>query len=525
MRVRIHGPFRLTGPDGADRTPRGVKERALLALVILSPGQSRTRAWLQGKLWSDSDPARAAGSCRQALTTLRKALGPLADRLATDRLSVRIDPPAEIEGWQGAAPDDLLSDLDVRDPEFDDWLREFRGAAVTPARPDDRAPEAHRRAAGHESRPLVLLCPATRETGPRSQFLLRSLLQRIEGELILTGDVDVRLTAPSDRAAEATGAAAIVDVEPHEENDAWYLLLRVHGAQGRRCVWTGRLRLPPRLAAVWDAPEMTRLVNQAMGAVADLIAGSGRLTPWSAIQRAVRRVYEFDRTGLSSADVLLKGAQDSDLSGLALAWRGFLRLTSALEFRAADAELAAEAEDFCRDALARASRHPVVLGLATQVHLKLTGDTDFGHYLALRAAEASDTNPYALDAMAQALLSQGDFQAGHELALAARDAADGLPQAFSYEMQCCLTALSLGLHDAALAHALASHRRMPLFRPALRYLVALNLLAGRRDEAAAFVAKLRRLEPDFRPALLCTPGYPVETLRNLGLAAQLQALV
>jgi hypothetical protein len=521
--MRAHGPFRLTGADGTDHTPRGVKERALLALVILSPGQSRTRAWLQGKLWSDSDPARAAGSCRQALTTLRKALGPLSGRLRSDRLSVWIDPPAEVEPFSGAAPDDLLSDLDVRDPEFDDWLRDFRGAATSPARPEDR--EAIRAAATPDNRPLVLICPAPRETGPRSQFLLRSLLQRIEGELILTGDVEVRRTAPATRADEAPLAAAIIDVETHEEPDAWYLLLRVHGAQGRRCVWTGRLRLPPRLAAVWDAPEMTRLVNQAMGAVADLIAGSGRLTPWSAIQRAVRRVYEFDKTGLSSADVLLKGAQDSDLSGLALAWRGFLRLTTALEFRAADAELAAEAEDFCRDALARAARHPVVLGLATQVHLKLTGDTDFGHYLALRAAEASDSNPYALDAMAQALLSQGDFQAGHELALAARDAADGLPQAFSYEMQCCLTALSLGLNDAALSHALASHRRMPLFRPALRYLVALNLLAGRREEAGVYSDKLQRLEPDFRPALLCTPGYPVETLRNLGLAAQLQGLV
>jgi hypothetical protein len=525
MRLRVHGPLRLTGADGTDRTPRGVKERALLALVILSPGQARTRAWLQGKLWSDSDPARAAGSCRQALTTLRKALGPLADRLKTDRLSVRIDPMAEIEPFAGAAPDDLLSDLDVRDPEFDDWLREFRGSAAAAQLPQGRLAEVPRSTAAPDSRPLVLICPATRETGQRSQFLLRSLLQRIEGELILTGDVEVRRISPAERGAEAQGAAAIIDVEPHEEPDAWYLLLRVHGAQGRRCVWTGRMRLPPRLSAVWDAPEMTRLVNQAVGAVADLIAGSGRLTPWSAIQRAVRRVYEFDKTGLSSADALLKGAQDSDLSGLALAWRGFLRLTSALEFRAAEADLAAEAEDFCRDALARASRHPVVLGLATQVHLKLTGDTDFGHYLALRAAEASDSNPYALDAMAQALLSQGDFQAGHELALAARDAADGLPQAFSYEMQCCLTALSVGLTDAALAHALASHRRMPLFRPALRYLVALNLLAGRRDEAAVYTDKLRRLEPDFRPSLLCTPGYPVETLRNLGLAAQLQALV
>lgn len=522
MKLRVHGPFRVFDADGTDRTPRGLKECALLALVALSPGQSRTRAWLQGKLWSDSDPTRAGGSCRQALTSLRKALGPLSQRLKSDRLSIWLDPPAMVEPHGGAAPDDLLSNLDVRDAEFDDWLRDFRAGAsgqpVATAAPLPRDTPA-------TARPLILICPTARESGQRTQFLQRSLLQRIEGELILTGEVDVCRVTPAERAEQATAAAAVIDVETVDEADAWYLLLRVHGAQARRCVWTGRHRLPPRLAAIWDAPEMTRLVNQAVGAVEDLIAASGRLTPWSAIQRAVRRVYEFDRTGLTSADALLKGAQEGDLSGLALAWRGFLRLTSALEFRAADPDLIAEAEDFCRDALARAARHPVVLGLATQVHLKLTGDRDFGHYLALRAAEACDSNPYALDAMAQALLSQGDFRAGHELALAARDAADGLPQAFSFEMQCCLTALSVGLTDAALAHALASHRRMPQFRPALRYLVALNLLGGRREEAALYTARLARMEPDFRPALLCAPDYPVETLRNLGLVARLQTIL
>jgi hypothetical protein len=517
VKARVYGPFRITGPDGVDRTPKGVKERAMLALLVLSPGQRRTRQWLQGKLWSDSPPERAAGSCRQALTNLRKGLGPLADHVHGDRLTIWLDPPVPVDGLHAGPPEDLLSDLDVRDAEFDDWLRELRGTQ-THTRPRDPDPAP-------STRPIVLICADTRDGGARARFLLRGLVQRIEGEMILTGDVQLEHGTGATRAADAEMAAAIIDVETFEEPDAWYLLMRVHGAQGRRCVWTGRHRLPPRMSAIWDAPEMTRLVNQAVGAVADLIAGSGRLTPWSAIQRAVRRVYEFDRAGLASADTLLKQAQDGDLSGLALAWRGFLRLTAALEFRSTAPDLAAEAEDFVRDAMDRARGHPVVLGLATQVHLKLTGDEDFGHYLALRAAEAGDRNPYALDAMAQALLSQGDFRAGHELSLAARDAADGLPQAFSFEMQCCLTALSLGLTEAALGHALASHRKMPLFRPALRYLIALHLLAGQREQAGVYVEKLRRLEPDFRPTMLTAPDYPVETLRRLGLAQQLSSLL
>ena len=522
MKVNLRGPFRVFDDAGVDRTPKGIKERALLALVLLSPGQRRTRASVQDKLWSESDAQMASGSCRQALANMRKALGPLSPRVCSNRSAIWLEPKLEVDPDSDRDVAELLDDLDVRDPEFDDWLRDLRMRHQTVRQVSTPSADPQQQVA---KRPAVVI----RNTGlagtDRAAFLLRALSQRLEGELVLIGDVDVLLAESRTETEVADGASALIEVESLDEADRWFVLMRVYSQPARRCVWTGRLQLPMQLAAIWDAPEMTRFVNQAASAVADLIAAQAKLTPFAAVQRAIRRVYDFDKTSLDSADALLQHAQDSDLSGLALAWRGFVRLTSALEFRQLSSTQNDEAVEFCNEAITRAGNHPVVLALASQVHMKIKGDSDFGHYLALRAAEASDRNPYALHALSQAMFFRGEFQKGHEVAMVARCSADGMANSFSWDMQCSLSALSLGNTEMAFDSALSSHRKMPMYRPALRYLIALSLLKGRPTDAQHYVTRLQRFEHDFVPQLLLMPGYPVETLRVLGMVEQLRPIL
>jgi hypothetical protein len=521
MKVNLRGPFRIFDDAGQDRTPKGIKERALLALVLLAPGQRRTRASLQDKLWSESDADLASGSCRQALANVRKALGPMSSRVCSNRTAVWLDPAVPVDPDADSDVAELLDDLDVRDPEFDDWLRDLRLRHQTSQIASPPAFEISQR----NKRPFVVIRNTGLQGTDRAAFLLRALAQRLEGELVLIGNVDVLLAERLGDADPNEPSSAQIEIESLDEEDRWFVLMRVYSHPIRRCVWTGRLQLPMNLGAIWDAPEMTRLVNQATSAVADLVAAQGNLTPFAAVQRAVRRVYDFDKVGLESADDLLQRAQDSDLAGLALAWRGFVRLTSALEFRQADRAIGDEAVEFCNEAIARAGNHPVVLALASQVHLKIKGDSDFGHYLALRAAEASDRNPYALDALSQAMFFRGEFQKSHDTALAGRNNAEGMANSFNWDMQCSLSALSLGQMDVAFSNALSCHRKMPMYRPALRYLIAFSLLRGQVTDAQHYLTRLQRLEPDFEMRMLLAQGYPVETLRLLGLVEQLRPII
>jgi TolB-like protein/DNA-binding SARP family transcriptional activator len=139
VQMCLLGAFAVIGPDGKNITPTGQKAQALLALVATSEHGVRSRVWLCDKLWSDRESEQAFANLRQALRHIRKCLGPHADVIEADRLSIRIrldlvdlDLLALTEGrssqMEGVAAlrdsidAEFLEGIDIRDPEFEEWL-------------------------------------------------------------------------------------------------------------------------------------------------------------------------------------------------------------------------------------------------------------------------------------------------------------------------------------------------------------------------------------------------------------------
>ena len=138
--VTLLGGFEIRA-DGAARDLPGQKDRALLAVLALTPGAAHTRDRLAGLLWSDRADPHARDSLKHALSRLRVALGCDGDPLVADRQSVRLDPVAMsvdvaaferllAEGTPDAAEaaialyrGDLLDGIGVRDSAFEQWLR------------------------------------------------------------------------------------------------------------------------------------------------------------------------------------------------------------------------------------------------------------------------------------------------------------------------------------------------------------------------------------------------------------------
>jgi DNA-binding SARP family transcriptional activator/TolB-like protein len=149
-RLRLLGGFRLVTPTGVDATPRSVKGRAVLACVALAPDACLDRGRLAGLLWSESADAKA--SLRQAVREVRDALHEaglgilLADheRVGLDLHAVEVDAleaerlarsadDADLERLADLLGGQLLEGMEVRDPEFHDWLvaeRARREAAI-----------------------------------------------------------------------------------------------------------------------------------------------------------------------------------------------------------------------------------------------------------------------------------------------------------------------------------------------------------------------------------------------------------
>jgi hypothetical protein len=126
----LAGPLRLSDARGADLTPTARKAQGLLALVGTAPGLRRSRAWLQDKLWSDRAPEQGAASLRQCLRSIRLSLGPHVGCLRTGSGWVALDPDRVRVRTAPSGPElagtEFLEGLEIRDPEFEHWLRDQR---------------------------------------------------------------------------------------------------------------------------------------------------------------------------------------------------------------------------------------------------------------------------------------------------------------------------------------------------------------------------------------------------------------
>ena len=137
----LAGPFRLREAQGVDLTPRSRKAQGLLALVGTSPSLRRSRLWLQDKLWSDRGAEQGSASLRQCLTDIRSTLRDHRGCFRTDSGWIALDPErvlvnTTVSERDGDANVEFLEGLDIRDPEFEHWLRDQR---LSHSRPSDRS--------------------------------------------------------------------------------------------------------------------------------------------------------------------------------------------------------------------------------------------------------------------------------------------------------------------------------------------------------------------------------------------------
>lgn len=141
--LHLFGPMQLTDPAGRPlRVPPG-KLQGLLAYLAYRPGHQVERGELAELLWGERPAGQARHSLSQALTMLRKAVGPIGgpvagdpEMLALDAARVDVDVARFRELAEQASEDALerarrlydepLAGLDVAEQDFEDWLTATR---------------------------------------------------------------------------------------------------------------------------------------------------------------------------------------------------------------------------------------------------------------------------------------------------------------------------------------------------------------------------------------------------------------
>lgn len=524
--LALYGRFRLIDAQGEDCTPVGQKARGLIALLALSKDHCRTREWLQDKLWSKSTQQDGAASLRQSLVAIRRGLGAWARILIADRNAIALDPGQfrlihnRPINWQGVdAYTEIFSDLTIRDPEFEDWIRDQRLAlsATVPL-------ELHRGLRlGTPVKPAIFFRFST-DHDPESNLIARHIVALATTSLLDAADFQIfqANADPGLQQASCPVSGIAVTIAAMARSGHAHVTLSVTHPVTSRLFWAHNfqlesLQLPfdeeilyPISAALVEVVLMTlkqRAGDLGIPDCAALLAKHGQ-----------DLIFRFDRASLIEGDRCLEQAYAFDPRPQFLAWRAFLRTMANFQHRGADfLSNPNDIETLAHEAIRQAPDSAITLGIGAQVEYLLGGSPRTSVQLANRAVGFDPLNAINLAILSNTELVLGQLNESRGSAMQALHLAGAGEHRAFIEFFCCMAAAAQADYQIAIDHAEAALILRPAFRAPLRYLIALYSHTGQLENLQRVLAKMRLAEPGFQPKRLLDSDYPVTTLRRLPL--------
>lgn len=558
FRMFLFGPFTVQGPDGADLTPKSRKSRAILAMLAVAPRGSRSRVWLRDKLWSDRGEDQASASLRQALLDIRSALGDRAAVVLTaDKHTVSLDLAAirvdALEAAQGGAAvgqtENFLEGIDVRDPEFEDWLTLERQAWLRRLEETgfahDLAPKAKAGAAISAALPRTILAERGAEAGGPSRLgadpaqpqawrvamLPPILLGGDPVAVIVQADVQRALLA----ALQETGDLRVVDLAPTPFSDliggyarlpeqinltvqvrvfADASLLRVaivlQSPLDHALIWADEVQVlrhqvaDPSLAM----PLIVRATEEALrhflrqGGL-EAAEAEGRLAA------AITHMFRLTRDDLDRSEAILRRHVATSPSAQGYAWLAFLNtFRVGQRFNPADAPLIEETQHYARQALQMEPNNALVSALVGHIHSYLFGEFDYAAGLFEQSLRVNPAQTLAWDLYAMLHAYAGQPKRALAMARWARHLGAFSPHRYYFETTRAITGNFSGEHRTAIEAGQSALAERPDFNSLLRVLVSSSAHMDRPDEARIFLNKLLVVEPNFSVSSLREAGYP-----------------
>jgi tetratricopeptide (TPR) repeat protein len=503
----MFGPFRVVGRDGSELTPKGQVRRAILAVLLMSPGQSCTKQFLLDLFWAQSPPVKSRASLRTALSALKKELAPIGDDvIASDRYHVRLASKSLTAGLaQGAEAADLpfLQDLDVevRGAEgFEDWLRDMRlHHDFAQSRPKDTMPSIARAArmltADHAPiRDMALGLLPCRMSGTEPQVETRANLLVDQLLETLSTAMSVKLFDYRDGygvhrpnpASLQHGNGPRFMLQPSVDLAARRFSLRLVDARSQEVLWSSALA---GAFVFEDTPQeaegetdIARCVEQVIAAVGQGVGGE---EPLLSPYHALISMFQLEVEELDRLDTLLVRSQaqadDAYLDGL----KCYLATIRVAEnIRSSEGIAADELYGAARRAMRPDAFHGYNLAMAGYALSFLSGQKELGLDLTTSAVEVAPTQAFCWDQHALCLFSLDAYDAAFAAAQKAQALGAHSPIRYTYDTTAAIIAFARGDYLSTARYGNRAMFRMPRFTPALKYTAAalgqLNQLSDSR---------------------------------------------
>lgn len=521
----------MEGPEQQSLTPKGVQARAILAVIALSERQRVSRRWLETLIWPERGPEQASGSLRQALTAIRRALGPYASALSANRTDVGFAPQSVSVDMRDAKEEalkrlqsgkNLLEGMDIRSENFEDWLRLERAAAQALIRQmalnGAAAPPAY--VPEHpmgKIAPSMLVTEAVGATGALDAFVANAICAQLARTATDYVNIDViHLDGAPASMVQAPGSKCVIRAIHH--GSSIRILARLTTEPLGKVVWSRELSFPDRdeLAGIDAAAALALEVTEAIGDIELKASNMERANSMSL--SALKDIFSFDPTRLHAADNLLERAHTLEPHAPRPALRALGKAFMALEDTSMDTDqLRMDATLLVQDAMRTDPQNALAMAFVADVYDLVFKDSNAALSYARNALKKNPGTGYAYASLgALELRRKNESNAIQAADRARRQLSHTSLEVFAL-MRYCVASMSVGNFDAAMHAAEHAHRLAPNSRPPLRHLYALKLYA--KDEAGAreILQALQVMEPDFSMRFLREePSFPAATLRAIG---------
>lgn len=580
-RMYLIGPFAITDPAGKALTPKSQKSQAVLAMLALSLRGSRSRVWLRDKLWSDRPEDQASASLRQALLDIRKCLGDARDILVADKNTVslrmdriRLDIDEILTEGHAAGNDELaaehfLEGVDVRDPEFEEWLtlerqvwqrrydegqlqhkfepklelvRENREktplvplTAINPGKddngtanePSDDAAVAHGSIAGVSSRQWVVAILPSRIAGQSENGqILASEVTSLIAKTLVEG-TDIRVTdfsfggggwagSPNNNppGSEISLATPIgIQLELTLASQTVLIAVSVLRLADHSLIWKDSCvadRLPLERG---ETSLLHGLINHLIDEVHGCFlfrAEGGKLERETTMIEAVNSVFRLSRDDLDKAECILHNIAADRPSSSVYAWLAFIRtFRVGQRFNAYDSTIVEEAQFYARKAMELDANNSIALALVGHVHSFLFCEYDYAAGLFERAIRLNPAQPLGWDLYSMLHCYAGQPKKAMAMANWVQNLGFYSAHKYYFDTTKCISAALAGDHAAAISAGEEALKMRPDFNSPLRYLAASHAHRDQMEKARKCVERLEIVEPNFSIESLQDNRYPL----------------
>ncbi len=547
--IETIGLMRVSAHDGTNLTPKGARVRAVLAVIALSPDKIIARRRLESLFWNDRGREQASGSLRQALSSIRKSLGPYSDILSADRLEVSLDKTkslvdvdADQESVFAKLRDgrQLLEGFNKQSKLFEEWLdnenerirlvygmtkSKASGISLVGAIDDHQntKPLSGQALPGisdaNQEYQTPVLFTENRSIGEGLEvFIAESIrsqlgLTAVEHSHISVIDRDGRLK----REVRSPGSRCIIHVSAI--GSRMFALARLTREPSGEQYWSRQISFDAEdeLQAIDIAASLALEATEAATKCAEDASDAAIANAMAA--EALHEAFTFDPERMLHADKLLADSQMLDSHASRPALRA---LTKAfLWMENGDMELEHtrnEVNKLVRESLDLDPNNATALAFIADVRDLVFNDPYSALSYTTRALQINPGSGYAHASQGALELRRGDSKKALTAASRARRQLENTSLQVFALMRYCVAAMHSGDFCAAMNAAQSASVLAPTSCPPLRHLYVLRLHLGDRKGAREALELLRKLEPGFSLSMVREDaGYPAATIRSVGL--------